>query len=117
VLSVLIVEDDYFIATMLSEILEDNGYNIGALINNVEDAAKFISDNVVDFALLDYNVVGGTTMGIARELIRKSVPVIMLTGNTTDKALREDLPEATILDKPFREMVLLATIKTVMEGA
>ena len=112
--TVLIVEDDYFVATMLSEIMEDNGYAIGAVINNVDDATSFIAENAVDFALLDYNIVGGTTLGIAKSLIDKSVPVIILTGNTTDKALREELPESTILDKPFREAVLMQTIQSVM---
>lgn len=110
----LIVEDDFFIATMLSEIMQDNGYDIAAVINNFDDATRFVADNTVDFALLDYNIVGGTTIDIAKELMRKSVPLIILTGNTNDEALKEELPDVVVLDKPFREALLLETIQSAI---
>lgn len=111
---VLIVEDDYFIATLISEIMEDHHYSVSAIINNVDEGVEFVKQQDLDFAILDYNIIGGTSTPIAEQLKLKSIPYVLLSGNVTHLQEKESQRGFQFLSKPFSELSLLNTITDLL---
>jgi len=89
--NVLIVEDEYFNALMMAEVLKDNGFSVLAIINNVKEGVEFAKSNDIDFALLDYNIRGGTSKPIGEVLEQRSIPYISVSGNHSQLKIQSDL--------------------------
>jgi len=84
---VMILEDDPFIALDMEGIMEDAGFDVLGPVATVPEALKLISNNennAPDIALLDFYVSGGTSEFVARELAKRGVPFMFLTGNADD---------------------------------
>lgn len=109
--SILIVEDEPFIADDIARILKKNGYDVSAIVDEATDALNAIDTQKPDVVLLDINIEGEID-GI--ELAPKlKVPFIFLT-SYYDKATlaraREVRPSGYIV-KPFSENDLIANIE------
>ena len=84
---VMILEDDPFIALDMEGVMEDAGFEVAGPVASVPEAMKLIScekNGSPDCALLDFYVTGGTSEFIARELQRKNIPFLFVTGNSKD---------------------------------
>ncbi len=98
--SVLIVEDEIFIAMEIERILEDAGYNVIAIAADQSEALSAGSN--AEVAFVDLNLRDGPTgPGIARELASKhGVRVIYVTANPAQ--IGEPAPQAVgCIHKPF----------------
>jgi len=111
---VLIVEDEYFSAIMMAEVLKENDYDVLAIINNVKEGVEFVKTTHVDFALLDYNIRGGTSEPVGEVLEQKSIPYISVSGNQNQIKLQEGRPWLQILPKPFSELDLLKAVEGLL---
>lgn len=114
---VMILEDDPFIALDMENVMEDAGYDIAGPVATVPEALKLIRDEPdkrPDCALLDFNVTGGTTEFVARELARIGVPFMFVTGNADD--VRETLPEydPLIRSKPVQIERVVKDVATLL---
>lgn len=109
--SILIVEDEPFIADDIARILKKNGYVITAIVDEASAALDAIAQQQPDVALLDINIEGDTD-GI--ELAPKlKVPFIFLTSYYDQDTLlraKEVRPSGYIV-KPFSENDLIANIE------
>ncbi len=78
----LILEDDYLIATDLAYMLESNGAKIEGPISSVDAALKLITalQGRLGCALLDIELVRGDSFGLADILCEVGVPIIFVTG-------------------------------------
>lgn len=98
-LSVLVVEDDYFLAEDARHALEAAGAKVLGPCGTLEDAQELIRSSQLDCALLDINLGNGPDFTAARELLDRGVPVIFVTGY--DRAvIQAELEHVRCLQKP-----------------
>jgi CheY-like chemotaxis protein len=99
---ILIVEDELLIAMLLESMVGDIGYQVVATVGREKDAVDTIHGGAVDLAILDVNLGGGRSYGIANALVDRNIPFVFLTGYG-EGALEEPYRGRPILRKPFRK--------------
>jgi CheY-like chemotaxis protein len=77
---VLVVEDDYFIATSITEELQHRGLSVVGPVGAGEDALRLMAAEPVDFAVLDINLDGKMVFPVAAALRDAAIPFIFATG-------------------------------------
>jgi len=77
---VLVVEDDYFIASDIDQCLTNLGCEVVGPYPTVEDAVSSLETRAPDAAVLDVNVAGQAVYPLARTLIRRRIPTLFVTG-------------------------------------
>jgi two-component system OmpR family response regulator len=114
--SILIVDDDREIRTLLADFLEANGYRSRA----VPDGAGMwgaLESGKTDLVVLDLTLPGDDGLTLCRTLRAKStLPVIMLTarGAALDRIVGLEMGADDYLAKPFEPRELLARIRNVL---
>jgi DNA-binding LytR/AlgR family response regulator len=108
-LSILVLEDDFYLAEDTREALEEAGGSVVgpfASAGAIEDALEEASP---DCALLDVNLGGGPNFGPARMLTARRIPVVLITGYDT-AVIPPDLADVPCLQKPAnaRKIVSMA---------
>lgn len=89
--TILILEDEPFIAEELREIAEENGYKV-ILAHTSEEALSAISTQKIHLALLDIKLEGETIDGIdIAKVIREkqNIPILFLTAYANDATIEE----------------------------
>jgi CheY-like chemotaxis protein len=77
----LVVEDEFLIATDLARSLEDDGVEVIGPVGSIDDALKLIStEHALGGAVLDINVDGQLVYPIADALRDRRVPFVFATG-------------------------------------
>ena len=111
---ILIVEDEAGIAFMLSDRLENEGYEV----SHAPDGAigeKMALSNVFDLILLDVMLPEKDGFQVCQDLRKQNIqtPIIMLTARSTniDTVMGLKLGADDYLSKPFDMQVLLARIE------
>ncbi len=113
---ILVVDDDREIRRLLSDYLNDNGYQTIAAADG-EQARKALSRQQFDLVVLDLMLPGESGLDICRELRRSmDVPVVMLTalGEETDRIVGLEVGADDYLPKPFNPRELLGRIRAVL---
>lgn len=106
---VLLVEDEAIVAMLLEDMLADLGYEVVAVEARVDRALAKARDVDADFAIVDVNLNGQNSYGVAEVLRERSIPVIFATGYGLlglDVAWRD----CRVLEKPFEKSTLEAAI-------
>lgn len=108
--TVLIVEDEIFVALEIEQIVEDAGFTVGAIAADRE-AALAAADNC-DIALVDLNLRDGPTgPGIGMELAGQyGIRVIYVTANPAQIGVAAQAALG-VITKPFRAHSIAATLK------
>jgi CheY-like chemotaxis protein len=79
--AILVVEDDFFIATGLRGSLEMMGVQVLGPVGRVDDALALIARSErIDAALLDLNLHGVMAYPVADALSERRVPFMFITG-------------------------------------
>jgi ActR/RegA family two-component response regulator len=77
----LVVEDEFLIATDLARSLEDDGVDVIGPVGSIDDALKLIStEHALGGAVLDIKVDGQLAYPIADALRDRGVPFVFATG-------------------------------------
>jgi two-component SAPR family response regulator len=97
---VLIVEDEFLIATELEAILRAFGCVVVGPVPSVDEALSALDAVEIDGALLDANLRGRPVTPVAEELARRSIPFVLVTGYDGDLP-EQILEEAPRVPKPF----------------
>lgn len=102
---VLLLEDDIALNDLLSDHLEDKGYDV-TLCTNGQEALEYLIDEKFDFALLDINtpiMTGIEVLKTIREDYKNSTPVIILTAYQDTKHLKDSFENGVddYIKKPF----------------
>lgn len=106
----LVVEDEYLIATELIKELEEAGAVIFGPVSDVERAMEIVdSDFPLDGAILDINLRGELVYPVAARLVERDVPMVFVTGYEC-KTLPEPFANAPCLTKPFDERELIKVV-------
>jgi CheY-like chemotaxis protein len=101
--SVLIVEDEPFIALDLAMAIEEARGKVIGPAGSVREALMLIEQHLVQAAILDVNLSDRDVTPIAELLIGSGVPVIFYSA----VALRERYPSAWFCKKPILPVPLL----------
>ena len=98
--TVLICEDDAFLAADLSMSVENAGHQVAGVYANAQDALKAASGNIPDVAFIDLQLADGHTgSAIAKALQAMGVKVIVLSGHPNVGAGLGNIPH-TYAAKP-----------------
>jgi len=98
---ILVVEDSFFVVSLLDRIFEDLGWQSVGPATRLADALQLASSGVFDAALLDVNLNGEMSWEVARVLADRGVPFIFSTGYDINTVLPTDLAGTTVISKPF----------------
>lgn len=79
-LTILVVEDDYYLSEDARHALEDAGASVLGPCSSGAEALSLVEHGRPDWALLDVNLGGGPDFSTAEGLIARGVPVIFMTG-------------------------------------
>ncbi len=117
--TLLLVEDDDAVRKMAKIALEDAGYLVLAASGSA-DALKQAANHPSRVHLLVTDVLMPETTGHKlAELLRArlpGLPVLFMSGHTDDIGLREALPQAAFLQKPFTPASLTAKVREVLDA-
>ena len=97
--SVLVVEDDYFMASEMAAAVRDAGGTALGPVPDVEGALAIIESQTVDAAVLDIHLGEETSFPIAAKLKARGVRVVFVTGYD-DWFLPNELDDVTVYRKP-----------------
>src|SRR5260370_26155629 len=98
--SVLIVENEPFIALDLATAVQEARGKVIGPAGSVREALMLIEQHLVQAAILDVNLSDRDVTPIAELLIEGGVPVIFYSGLALPAALREHFPSPSIYNKP-----------------
>ena len=120
--TVMIVEDEAALITMLRYNLEKEGYNVTEA-NDGEEALSVADETPPDAVILDWMLPRMSGIEVCRQLRRKtetrSVPIIMLTARTdeTDKVRGLNVGADDYKTKPFSMPELIARVRALLRRA
>jgi CheY-like chemotaxis protein len=108
---VLVVEDDYLIAMLVTEWLEAAGADVVGPAPTVEKALALIETDVVDAAILDVNLgYGRTVYPVADKLSAIGVPYMFATGDVM-MTIADAYKHQPRVEKPFSETAFIRALK------
>jgi DNA-binding response OmpR family regulator len=113
-LEILLVEDSGIVGEAIKDLLELLGANVVGPAASTAEAERLLSEHAPDVALVDFHLRGGEmSYGLIARLNEQGVPVIMISGSSESPS---GLPveAAIILEKPFSEAQLLASLRPLL---
>ncbi len=119
--NILIIEDEYIIALNVKKILERDNYHVIDIVNNKQDAIKYVNEAHVDLIMLDIMLDGSQDgIDIAHTIKQTNeIPIIYLTAHSDEATLKkakETEPHGYIL-KPINNIELLSSVEIALYKA
>jgi DNA-binding response OmpR family regulator len=111
---VLLVEDEYLVASLIEEILEIAGCIVTGPIPRLAQAVDAADREACDAAVLDVNLAGERIYPVADILSRRNIPFVFVTGYG---ALPGEYANRPRLCKPFKMADLLDTLSDIVKTA
>lgn len=117
--TVMIVEDEKALSTLLQYNLDKEGYKV-VVVADGEEASLMIREMTPDLVLLDWMLPGLSGIELCRRLRGRpetsNLPIIMITarGEETDRIRGLDTGADDYITKPFSMTELLARVRAVM---
>ncbi len=112
---VLLVEDDYLVGLSMRSILEQLGCEVVGPVASLSKALRMVEDDLPDAAVLDINILGGTSVPIAERLRDHERPFIFVSGYQSPRhMLPEMLQKVQRLAKPVDERSLRLALHDAM---
>ena len=114
---VLVVDDTVANLEVVSQVLEDAGYEVAMALSG-DRALKLINSHPPDLVLLDIQMPGIDGFETCRQLKNNpktaGIPVIFMTAlsDTTNKVRGFEIGAVDYITKPFQEQELLARVRT-----
>lgn len=115
--TILIVEDEQKIASLLSDYLEKTGGYQTHWVARGDEAVQAFEDTVPDLVLLDLMLPGMNGLDVCKAIRGKSqVPIIMITAlvEEIDRLLGLELGADDYICKPFSPREVVARVKAVL---
>ncbi len=119
VASILVVDDDHDLRTLLASFLETHGFAVATARDGTQ-MQRLIEQGRYDLAILDLMLPGQDGLELCRLLRQRSnMPVIMLTARAeeTDRIVGLEIGADDYVTKPFNPRELLARIRAVLRRA
>lgn len=113
--TILIVEDDPFIAMDLQDTFETAGYDVLGPVAAVKTGLKLMKYKRPDVAMLDYNLGRETSLAIAHELEAGKIPYVFLSGQVKAVVTAGNEKPHLVISKPFNAGHLISTMDRLVE--
>jgi DNA-binding NtrC family response regulator len=101
---VLLVEDEFLITDLMTEVLGDRGFAVHA-VAAAEDALRYIDEGAtVDVLFTDINLPGGMDGSLLAEEVRQrrpELPIVYCSGRYPVSALMPLVPRSVFVQKPY----------------
>jgi DNA-binding response OmpR family regulator len=111
---VLLVEDEYLVASLMEEVLETAGCIVTGPIPRLAQAVDAADHERCDAAVLDVNLAGERIYPVADILSRRKIPFVFVTGYGVLPGEYANRPR---LCKPFKMADLLDTLSDIVKTA
>jgi CheY-like chemotaxis protein len=112
--SILIVEDNVFLALDLAMAVEDLGGCVVGPVARVDDAMALLQSHQVAGAVLDTQLEDRDITPMVVSLIEQGVPLVIHTGSGLPPALALTHPDLPVLMKPLKPAIVLELLMTRM---
>jgi DNA-binding response OmpR family regulator len=107
---ILVIEDEFFVAAHIDNVLCDEGHEVVGPVGTLDEAAYLARAEELDGALLDVNLDGGRVDEVADILTERQVPFLFVTAYGL-----ENLPprhrNAVVVHKPFNDADLMREVR------
>jgi CheY-like chemotaxis protein len=114
-LRVLIVEDEGMLTMLMEDFLEELGCRVADTADTVEAALSKAGSASADAAIVDVNLNGSASTGVAEVLTRRGIPFIFATGYGQPPGTAYS--RVGVLAKPFQRVDLERALVALMRGA
>jgi DNA-binding response OmpR family regulator len=108
--TILVVEDEFIVAAMLCDVIEDEGAQVLGPAGSLAEALELAATDGIDAAVLDWNLAGEPGEPVARVLASRGVPFVIATGYGS---VEGDFAKATVLSKPYAPARLLEALSAL----
>lgn len=112
---ILVVEDEYFIATDIKKALVAEDAIVVGPVGQLDRALALMSRQPVDAAVLDVNLVKATTYAIADCLRASDTPWVFVTGYD-GWSMPPEYRDTPRLAKPFTMRTVIDTVVDLVAG-
>lgn len=113
-LTVLVVEDEIFIALEIEQILSTAGYRVLGPVATVVDALALLENARPGAALLDLQLLDGISTTVAERLQALGIPFVLVSAYTGPELEKPILANAPLLAKPISPPCLLGALEKVL---
>jgi DNA-binding response OmpR family regulator len=114
---ILVVEDEFFLADDLRQILHEQNVEVLGPAATVTKALKVIRDEgPIDCAVLDVNLCGEVVYPISAVLGQRKIPFLFATGYGSTQ-IPAEFANILRLEKPFEPAALLTALETIIHPA
>jgi CheY-like chemotaxis protein len=110
---ILIVDDEPFIAMMLSDWLEELGHEPIGPAYSVDEAITRIRQDELDAAIVDLNLRGRRSDPVAAALVERSLPFAFATGDHAD-SVGGEYKDRPLISKPYDFAAFAATVEALI---
>ena len=116
-LSVLVIEDEYYLADELSNAVRAAGGAVLGPVPSIEAALDLLGHQAnPDAAVLDVNLGGEMAYPVADALLSRGVPFLFLTGYD-QAALPRRYATVPRMEKPVETSMLLRELRLLIDGS
>src|SRR5882724_5175177 len=98
---VLVVEDEFLVASTLEEMLDDLGFVVVGPVPRLAEALQVAWEADFDIALLDVNLAGQHVFPVAEALAKRGIPFVFMSGYGS-QALPATFKDRPNIGKPFK---------------
>jgi DNA-binding response OmpR family regulator len=112
--SVLVAEDQPFIALDLALAVEDAGGKVVGPAASCEEALTLLATGIVGAAILDVNLVDGDCSAVVEVLVGLDVPFIVHTAVDLPPALETRFSGLVVQIKPCPATILVAQLEILL---
>jgi CheY-like chemotaxis protein len=113
--SILIVEDEPFIALELKASVEEAGGRVVGPVGSAEAALGLLEKEIVTAAILDVQLSDGTVTPVVSALIKLGIPMVFQSGVNLPPESRHRYPDAVHYKKPVAAQLLLTKIAELID--
>jgi two-component system cell cycle response regulator len=117
--NILVVDDKYEDREGLKDLLETGNYNVFTASDGYQ-ALEIMNNNKIDLVFLDIRIPGMDGFTVLEKIKEKNfkIPVVMITGYTTEKYLEESLVKGayTCVYKPYPPEKIFEILEKVHKG-
>lgn len=109
--SILVIEDEYLIGTMLADAIEDAGGRATGPVVSVAAALDAVAKGGFDAAVVDWNLQGEPGSAIGMALVAAGTPFVISTGYGNIEPTFASVP---VLTKPYQPHVLIDELARII---
>lgn len=109
---VLLLEDDFLIASMAAGMLSDLGAVVVGPASRIDEAIALATKETLDVAVLDINIRGERSHPVAEALRQRSIPYVFATGY--DEKSFSGETDALVLQKPYTDDKLAEVLQQAL---